>query len=100
MRGENKKIAFLTILIRILIEGYKLYRVWFFLDSLLSVEVNNYKTSVIVVFVTAIMDEIVLVLIIVSTIKCVKNFGKGFKEILIKQVKANVLSERIETTSL
>jgi hypothetical protein len=35
----------------------------------------------------AIFDEIILILIVISTIKCVSNFGKGFKEMVLKQSK-------------
>jgi hypothetical protein len=76
------------IVFRTLVEGYKAYRIWNFLahryfatESIRS----TFKSSVILILVVGIMNEIVLIGIIVSTIKCTLNFGKGLKEILIKQ---------------
>ena len=31
------------------------------------------------------MDEIILLMIVISTVKCVRCFNKGFKEMIIKQ---------------
>lgn len=42
------------------------------------------------------MDEITLILIIISTIKCLLNFGKGLREILIKQNEANNATQLAE----
>jgi hypothetical protein len=90
----------IIVITRVLIEGYKAYRVWYFL-------VNHYFTgksvigifesSMIFIIVIGILDEIVLILIIISTVKCVSSFGKGLKEILIRQYEANEVTQ-VETT--
>jgi hypothetical protein len=77
---------------RVLVEGYKGYRVWYFLvNSYFTGEsmLRTYRSSTLLIVVTGIMDEVVLILIVISTIMCIRNFGKGLREMMIKQVKAN-----------
>jgi hypothetical protein len=89
--------------VRVLIEGYKAYRVWYFLDEHyfhIKEVLDTYTSCMIIIVTTCIMDEIVLVLLIISTFKCLGNFGKGFKEILVKQIKANEVTTAVEATDI
>ncbi len=50
--------------------------------------ISHYKECIIIIAGVAILDEIILILITFSTFKCIRNFGKGLKEMLIKQNQA------------
>jgi hypothetical protein len=85
------------------VEGYKAYRVWNYLvthyfegDTIIATDMS----SVVLIIATIVMDEIVLVMIVVSTIICVNNFGKGLKEILIKQNKAKGQKEELNDSNV
>lgn len=52
-------------------------------------------TYAVIFFFVASLDIIVLILIIISSIKCMLNFEKGLKEILLKQALANEISAQL-----
>jgi hypothetical protein len=79
---------------RVLLEGYKLYRVYFFVFQFEGLDfpqdsIKQYKGCILIIAAVGILDEIILLLIVLSTIMCVRNFGKGLKEMLIKQQALN-----------
>jgi len=82
IRRENKKFAYMLLGLRIAMEGYKIFRVCTLLKQS---EVHLAGFGYICVIGTTIFDELILIFIIISTIKCVNNFGKGFKEMVMKQ---------------
>ena len=59
------------------------------------VKYENYMTYVVILFSVASLDIIILILIIISSIKCMLSFGKGLKEILVKQALANEISAQL-----
>ena len=82
------------MIFRVLLEGYKLYRVYFFVFQFEGLDfpqdsIKQYKGCILIIAAVGILDEIILLLIVVSTIMCVKNFGKGLKEMLVKQQALN-----------
>jgi hypothetical protein len=84
--------AYIIVILRVVVEAYKGYRIWYFLANkyFLSDDIKDtFYSSLILILVTGVMDEVVLILIIISTIVCVNNFGKGLREIILKQTKAN-----------
>ena len=75
-------------------EGYKIYRIYYFIfryeegiDKSKEL-IKHYRECVIIIEGVAVLDEIILILISFSTFKCIGNFGKGLKEMLIKQNQA------------
>jgi hypothetical protein len=86
-----------------LVEVYKGTRIWMFITNkyFTNDEVKaTFFSSMILIIATVIMDEIILVLIIVSTIICVNNFGKGLREIILKQKGVNDALPRSDNTTL
>jgi hypothetical protein len=78
------------MIFRVILEGYKLYRVYIFVFQYADLgfpedKISQYKGCIMIIAAVGILDEIILILIIVSTIMCVNNFGKGLKEMLLKQ---------------
>ena len=82
------------MIFRVLLEGYKLYRVYFFVFQFEGLDfpqdsIKQSKGCILIIAAVGILDEIILLLIVVSTIMRVKNFGKGLKEMLVKQQALN-----------
>jgi len=75
--------------VRILLDGYKLFRIVILLKNSDSKKdlFEESKFGYITVISAGIFDEIILILIIISTIKCVGYFNKGMKDMMEKQVE-------------
>ena len=50
--------------------------------------IKQYKGVIFIIAGVGILDEVILICILISTIMCINNFGKGLKEMLIKQNEA------------
>lgn len=68
--------------IRILTEGYYIFRVYKLLNHAKNLDNFNYDNLIII---SVMFNVFILVTIIFSTYKCVQNYGEGFKEMLNKQ---------------
>jgi hypothetical protein len=82
------------MIFRVVLEGYKLYRVYYFVFQFEGLDfpqdsIKQYKGCILIIAAVGILDEIILLLIVLSTVMCVKNFGKGLKEMLVKQQALN-----------
>ncbi len=105
MRKEIKLNAISIIILRLLLEGYKLYRVYFFIfktekdfKEISNASYQEYRGCLIIIFLVGLIDEIVLILIIITTIMCISNFNKGLKEMLIKQNQVANSSTQLSET--
>jgi hypothetical protein len=56
---------------------------------------EQFKAGTIILLSTAAFDEAILVLIIISTIKCISNYGMGFMEIMQKQLEGKGGNDKI-----
>ena len=92
------------MIFRVILEGYKLYRVYIFVFQYADLgfpedKLEEYKSCIYIIAAVGILDEIILILIILSTIMCVTNFGKGLKEMLLKQQQALNLNSSVTQLS-
>jgi hypothetical protein len=84
-----KCLAIGIVVFMILNELYKIYRFNIYFDFAPSDVYETYDNYIIIFLAVIVLDSIILILIVISSVKCIKNFGKGIKEILIKQAQAN-----------
>lgn len=89
----------MIVVFRIILEVYKAYRAYFYLNTITETnksELLQYKSSRFIIMSVAILDEIILVMIGITSIMCIRNFGKGLKEMLIKQ---NIVTNKNNITT-
>ena len=72
-----------------MLEGYKIYRVYFFIclteRDYDKIAYDQYTGCFIIIFFVGVIDAVILIMVIITTIMCLTNFNKGLKEMLIKQ---------------
>ena len=88
MRDENKLFAILIIVTRVFIEIFKAWELFIFLNSgefeRFFTELENKTYCYFVIITIGILDDVILLFLIISTIICITNFNKGIKEVLNK----------------
>jgi amino acid permease len=84
-----KKLTITILVVRILMACFQIYRFIIFLQNERSENYEDYETFVAIIIASTILDTIVFIFVTLSALVCVSNFGKGLKEILIKQALAN-----------
>lgn len=91
LRYENKTGVILFLVLRILFEGYMVFRTGDLINNVTG-DVKNkdffdkgYGKPVTITMV--IVDGIVMIGVIITSVKCISNFGKGLREMINKQTK-------------
>jgi hypothetical protein len=89
LRYENKAGVLIFLVLRILFEGYMVFRTGDIINNVTGGEKNvdffskGYGKPVTITMV--IVDGIVLIGVIITSIKCITNFGKGLRDMINKQ---------------
>lgn len=90
LRQELKLRAILIFAMRIFLEGYIIYRVHYFVNGENVDEVDHkvieqYRGVMWIMLGGGCLNLLTLIMLTLSTVMCILNFGKGLKEMLIKQ---------------
>lgn len=89
LRYENKAGVILFLVLRILFEGYMVFRLGDLINNVtggaknIDFFENGYGKPVTITMV--VVDCIVLLGVIITSIKCISNFGKGLRDMINKQ---------------
>jgi len=91
MREEDKNFIIAIIITRIFFQGYKIFRfVYVFNVGMFdNSTIQNLKFGPISFIVSFCFEILMFILILITTVICYNNFGKGLKEILISQKAGN-----------
>lgn len=61
--------------------------------------VHRYQGAIVLIAFVGVLEFITIVLIVLSSIMCLKNFGRGLKESLIKQQEINTTTANMTELS-